>query len=82
MRVAWNDSDDRAGLRGYVQFNKYTYIHITYSVHTTVVTVASNKINKKSNQIMLNKWRTINSWVHKIRLHGRRGKGMAESFSR
>ena len=27
MRVANNDSDDRAGLRGYVQFNKYTYIH-------------------------------------------------------
>ena len=21
--MAWNDSDDRAGLRGYVQFNKY-----------------------------------------------------------
>ena len=29
MRVAYNDSDDRAGLRGYVQFNKYTYIHMT-----------------------------------------------------
>ena len=27
MRVALNDSDDRAGLRGYVQLNKYTYIH-------------------------------------------------------
>ena len=27
MRVAKNDSDDRAGLRGYVQFNKYIYIH-------------------------------------------------------
>ena len=27
-------------------------------------------------------WRTIKSLVHKIRLHGRRGKGMAESFSR
>ena len=33
---------------------------------------------------MLNGWRTIKSLVpvHKIRLHGRRGKGMAESFSR
>ena len=31
---------------------------------------------------MSNKWRTINSWVHKIRLHGRRGKETAESFSR
>ena len=28
MQVAYNDSDDRAGLRGYVQFNKYTFIHI------------------------------------------------------
>ena len=27
MRVAYNDSDDRVGLRGYVQFNKFTYIH-------------------------------------------------------
>ena len=27
MRVAYNDQDDRAGLCGYVQFNKYTYIH-------------------------------------------------------
>ena len=31
---------------------------------------------------MPNGWRTIKSLVHKIRLHGRRGKGMAESFSR
>ena len=31
---------------------------------------------------MPNGWRTINSLVHKIRLHGRRGKGMAESLSR
>ena len=23
-----DDSDDRAGLRGYVQFNKYAYIHL------------------------------------------------------
>ena len=29
-----------------------------------------------------NKWRTINSLVHKIQLHGRRGKGTAESVSR
>ena len=27
MRAAYNDKDDRAGLRGYVQFNKYTYTH-------------------------------------------------------
>ena len=25
MRVTYNDWDDRAGLRGYVQFNKYTH---------------------------------------------------------
>ena len=31
---------------------------------------------------MPSKWRTIISWVHKIRLHGRIGKGTAESFSR
>ena len=31
---------------------------------------------------MPNGRRTIKSLVHKIRLHGRRGKGMAESFSR
>ena len=35
------------------------------------------------NKIKLpNGWRTIISLVHKIRLHSRRGKGMAESFSR
>ena len=31
---------------------------------------------------MPNGWRMIKSLVHKIRLHVRRGKGMAESFSR
>ena len=31
---------------------------------------------------MPNKWRTIKLLVHKIRLHGQRGKEMAESFSR
>ncbi|CAN0453571.1 unnamed protein product, partial [Ascophyllum nodosum] len=30
----------------------------------------------------VNEWRTIISRIHKIRLHGRRGKGTAESFSR
>ena len=34
MRVAENDSDDRAVLRRYVKFNKYTYIH-TY-IHTYI----------------------------------------------
>ena len=31
---------------------------------------------------MPNGWRTIKSLVHEIRLHSRRGKKMAESFSR
>ena len=31
---------------------------------------------------MPNEWRTIKSLLHKIRLHDRRGKGTAESFSR
>ena len=38
--------------------------------------------NKKTKKQMPNGWRTIKALVHKIRLHGRRGKGMAESFSR
>ena len=42
MRVALNDSDDGAGLRGNVQLNKYTYIH-TY-IHTYCV-VMYNLIN-------------------------------------
>ena len=40
-------------------------------------------LKKQKNKIkMPNGRRTIKSLVHKIRLHGRRGKGMAESFSR
>ena len=40
------------------------------------------KTKKKLLKKMPNGWRTIKSLVHKIRLDGRRGKGMAESFSR
>ena len=40
----------------------------------------TNKLKTKLK--MPSGWRTIKSLVHKIRLHGRRGKGMAESFSR
>ena len=39
------------------------------------------KMKIKNKNKMPNKWRTINSLVHSIRLHGRRGKEMAESFS-
>ena len=31
---------------------------------------------------MLNEWRTIKALVHKIRLHGRQRKGMAEPFNK
>ena len=34
------------------------------------------------NKKMPHGWETIKSLVHKSRFHGRRGKGMAESFSR
>ena len=37
--------------------------------------------NNKITKITSNKWRTIRSLVHKIRLHGRRGKGTAGSLS-
>ena len=43
MRVAYKDSDDRAGLRGYVQFNKCTYIihrYIDTYIHTYIHTYA------------------------------------------
>ena len=40
------------------------------------------KKTKTKKTKMPNGWRTITSLVHNIRLHGRRGKGMAESFSR
>ena len=38
MRVAQKDSDDRVGLRGYVQFNKYTYIYIHTYIHKYIHT--------------------------------------------
>ena len=34
MRVAWNDYDDRAGLRDYVQFNKYTHTLTQTQTHS------------------------------------------------
>ena len=43
---------------------------------------SSDTLNILPASYMPNKWRTINSLVHKIPLHGRRGKIMAESFSR
>ena len=38
--------------------------------------------NKKIKKCPTSKWRVFNSLVQKNRLHGRRGKGTAESFSR
>ena len=43
MRVAENDSDDRAGLRGYVQFNKYTYINTYIHTHTYIHTYIAGR---------------------------------------
>ena len=37
MQVAYNDLDDRAGLRGYVQFNKYTHTYTHTHTHTVLV---------------------------------------------
>ena len=45
-------------------------------------TTATGFFSLKNKIKMPNGWRTIKSLVHKIRLHIRRGKGMAESFSR
>ena len=42
----------------------------------------TKKLKNKTKKMPNDGWRTIKSLVHKIRLHGRRGKGMAESFSR
>ena len=76
-------------------FNKYTHTRSTPVAQSAprnlltrwdVSSIPANGIfltkNKKNKIKMPNGWRTINSLVHKIRLHGRRGKGMAESFSR
>ena len=53
--------------------------------HWDVSSIPANGIfltkKLKAKLKMPNGWRTIKSLVHKIRLHGRRGKGMAESFS-
>ena len=42
MRVAYNDSDDRAGLRGYVQFHKYTYVQ--FNKYTYIKSARNLKI--------------------------------------
>ena len=50
------------------------------------ISVQSNELGffltKKKKKKVPNKWTTINSLVHKIRLHGRRGKRTAEPFPR
>ena len=57
-----------------------TRVRISMQSHELRFFLTKNK--KIEIKKMSNKWRTINSSVHKIRLHGRRGKGTAESFSR
>ena len=62
--------------------DEHTYIHPpvlpTCPLHTNSGYGKERRIKNK----MPNKWRTIKSLVHKIRLHGRRGRGTAKSFSR
>ena len=62
--------------------DEHTYIHppvlSTCPLHTNSGYGKERRIKNK----MPNKWRTIKSLVHKIRLHGRRGRGTAQSFSR
>ena len=39
MLVTYNDWDDRAGLRDYVQFNKSTYIHTYVRSEVFVISI-------------------------------------------
>ena len=45
MRVAKNDYDDRAGLRGYVHFNKYTHARTHTSEHNDVRTLSEGRMS-------------------------------------
>ena len=50
-----------------------TLVQISAQSHELVFFLMKKK-NKKTKKKMPNKWRTILSWVHKIRLHSRRGE--------
>ena len=65
-----------------VDEHKHSPARTRYSnqvLYTMFIFLTKNQKNKIKTP---NGWRTIKSLVHKIRLHSRRGKGMAESFSR
>ena len=55
MRVAWNDSDDRVGLRGYVQFiNIHTYmVRLDYATVICRLHCAMNwlRISRRSRRL-------------------------------
>ena len=59
-----------------------TLWHVGTWVRSRQTVFFSLKKNSKNKIKMPYGWRTITSLVHKVRLHGRLGKGMAESFSR
>ena len=74
----------RLSYRGRPAPNGERLIH-GYIVTQTGIFLHKKYIEKIIMIIMIitpNKQRTINLWVYIIRLHGRRGKGTAESFSR
>ena len=58
MRVAQNDSDDRVGLGGYVQLNKYTYIqtYINTYIHTYMHTYIHTNIHTRLIRRFRNKY--------------------------
>ena len=65
-----------------VKLGDYPLLHIPPVAPPRNLLTLGREFESRCRQTNSNKWRTINSLVHKIRLHGRRGKGTAESFSR
>ena len=61
-----NDYDDRAGLRGYVQFNKYTHTHIHYSSRLVLVLLCGGTLVTGSLIKPLSTVYSINKSVHQI----------------
>ena len=69
----------------YIVYYYYLRNYMWYGHTNRMSMVQPGKVLRaklKNKLKMPNGWRTIKSLVHKIQLHGRRGKGMAESFSR
>ena len=71
--------DNKLGREGGMKKKQYRHNHVVSHIQSLGCQPEKNYFKK---YIYPNKWRTIRSLVHKIRLHGRRVKGIAESFSR